>query len=639
MKRRERDNHGGWWLTWALVGTLLLSGIVAGTQAQEPISVTLNEVDVSAFPDVVAYATVSDATGHSIAELAEGAFSLAEDGTPVEEFTIELLENVGEPILLALVLDTSGSMAGQAMADTQTAAIQLINDLGPADEVAVLSFTAEVTTHVEFTTDKGAAVAAVEALMPEGGTAFNDAVYEAVTLLARRPRGRKALVVLTDGNDTDSVLTIEDAIDTAQDANIPIYAVGFGLSIRPDVLERLAILTGGHFYQSPSSEEVGASFEAVAKLLRYQYVLRFKSSLQANGAEHILRVTVDVEGVQADAEIHFTAEQREIIVEMLTFSDGDTIGGIVMLKPRIKAPGDIVQVEYRLDGSPLATVATGEFAYEWDTTAVPPGEHTLTVHVTDSAGNEGDMDLALTVAPPITVAFVAPLEEELEQLSGEVVVEVEVTTLAGVAQVEFAVDDDVVATVKSSPYRFTWDTVSVATGAHTLTATAYDVAGQSDQTRLEVWVVFRGGQVVFWATLAVLLLACGVILPLAVRKRRKMLMQPAALPPVSQPAQAVTPVAWLVVEEGPDAGRRWPVQPGETLLGRSKADNDVVISSRTASRQHAVIRADAENCVYYDLEPTHPTIVNDAPLVGSRKLAQGDHICIGDVVLRFSKEG
>jgi len=648
MRQHKSKRYRPGWLALLLVGALLLTEAAAGAQAQEPVNVTINEIDSSDFPRVTAYATVSDATGHAILELAEEAFTLAEDGTPVGDFTVEYLENVGEPILMTLVLDTSGSMDGRPLEDTQAAAIRMINDLGPADEVAVLSFNTVVTTHVEFSTDKGAAVAAVEALAAQGGTAFNDAVYEAVAMLARRPRGRKALVVLTDGDDTDSVLTIEDAIDAAQDASVPIYAIGFGPSIRPDVLERLARLTGGHFYQSPSSEEIGESFKAVTRLLRYQYVLRFDSSLQADGVQHTLRVAVDVEGAPAHAEARFTAERREAIVEMVALRDGDTIGGIVTLKPSIEAPGDVAQVEYLLDNAPLATVTTGEFTYEWDTTAVPLGEHTLTVRVTDSAGNEGRIDLALTVAPPIEVAFVTPPEEELEQLSGEVAVEVAATALEGVARVEFAVDGEVVATVESAPYRFTWDTAGVATGQHTLTATAYDVAGQSDQASLDVWVRFRGGQWGLWAALAILLLTGGVVLPLAVRRRRKVVAQPAApgAPVVSpQPVpeeragrEAGPAVAWLVVEQGPEPGRRWPVPLGETSLGRRRAGNDIVIPSRTASRRHAVIRADAEACVYYDLGTTNPTLVNDTPIVGPHELTPGDRIRIGDVILRFTTE-
>ena len=178
MKRRECRRHERGCLASALVGALLLIGTAVAVQAQEPVNITINEINSSDFPRLTAYATVFDATGHAILGLDEGAFTLTEDGKPIRDFTVEYQEDVDKPIVMTLVLDTSGSMQRRPLEDTQAAAIQLINDLGPADEVAVLSFHAVVTTHVELTTDKGAAVAAVEALTAEGGTAFNDAVYD-----------------------------------------------------------------------------------------------------------------------------------------------------------------------------------------------------------------------------------------------------------------------------------------------------------------------------------------------------------------------------------------------------------------------------------------------------------------------------
>jgi hypothetical protein len=433
------------------------------------------------------------------------------------------------------------------------------------------------------------------------------------------------------------VLTIEDAIDAAQEASVPIYAVGFGSSIQPDVLKRVAALTGGHFYQSPSSEEIGESFAAVAELLRTQYVFRFTSSLQADDGPHTLRVGVDVKGVPADAEARFTAERKGIAVEMLEPSDGQEIGGLVNLQPRIEAPGDVVEVTYLLDDDELATVTTGDFSHDWDTAGVPLGEHTLATHVTDSAGNEGQVQVVVKVIEPVLVTFVAPPQEELENLSGEVIVEVEVEALHGVARAYFAVDGEVVETVASPPYRFAWNTADWATGQHRLTAVAYDVNDLSDEAILDVWVAFRGTNYGLWAALGLLLLAGGVILPLAVRRRRRMRERLAV--PGARPVREVgPPAAWLVVEQGPEVGRRWPVPLGETTLGRSRADSDIVIPSRTASRRHAVVCADAEGCVVQDLQPTNPTLVNDRPIVGSHRLAEGDLIRIGDVVFRFSKE-
>ena len=108
-----------------------------------------------------------------------------------------------------------------------------------------------------------------------------------------------------------------------------------------------------------------------------------------------------------------------------------------------------------------------------------------------------------------------------------------------------------------------------------------------------------------------------------------------AAPP---PRQTGPAVAWLIVEQGPEPGRRWPVTLGETSLGRSSASNAIVVPSRTASRRHAVIRADAGGLIYYDIQPTNPTLINGRQIVGSHELREGDRIRIGDVIMRFSKE-
>ena len=825
MKPKKGEAVAGHCLALALVAALLLGGMCPSAQAQEPVHVSINDVDSEGFPKVVAYATVLSATGHSVVELPPGAFSLAEDGRPVTDFAVDLLENAGEPILLALALDTSGSMKGQPLKDTKAAAIRLIRDLGPADQIAVLSFGDLVTTHEGLTADKAAASAAVEALAVQKWTTLHDGIHAGVKLLEAQPRGRKALVVLTDGDDTTSEHTMAEGIAAAKASSVPVYAIGFGPDIKPGVLGDLAGSTGGHFYQKPSSDEIDESFQAVARLLRYQYVFDFESSLPADDAEHSLEIAVKVDGVEASDQARFAAKSGEVDVSMIFPATGDTVGGLVTLKARTDSPGEVVQVEYLLDGVPLEVVTTGGFAYDWDASNVPLGEHTLTLIVTDSAGNEGQTDLTVTVAhcvevasiaptdgqlvsgtvpvqarvsaltglaqvilsvdgseidtataapwdliwdageattgrhtltltaydaksqaaeasqevwvglrlgmpdlsdgdtvgglttlapvieapgdvtqveflldgelletvtsadfsyvwdstgvpvgehtltvrvadnsgnekemaftlnvvEPVAVAFVSPAEEERERLGGEVDVEVEVASVADVDRVEFAVDGQVMETISSEPYRFSWNTKTIATGPHELRATAYDVKGQSDQASLDTWVAFRGSKWGLWLALVVAAVAVGLAIPLARRRRQKMETKPtpaaqSAVSPPTEPEQAfasegTTPaVAWLVVEQGPEAGSRWPLPQGETRLGRTRSANDVVIPSRTASRRHASIRAEAGDLVYYDIEPTNPTLINSTPIAGSHELNEGDRIQIGDSVLRFTKE-
>lgn len=525
---------------WRLIVGCCLCGVVflllstsGAVRAQAPFDLTINSVDGSAFPAVVAYVTVLDDTGHAVVDLGPRDFSGAENDVPITELHVEWLENAGEPIVLALVLDTSGSMQGQPIRDTQAAATQLISSLGPADEVTVISFASEVTTQLELSTDKAAATAVVATLEARGGTALNDALHEALTQLARRPRGRKVLVLLTDGADTDSILTLDDGINAARAGSIPVYAIGFGAGIQPAVLERLALLTGGHFYASPSSEELAESFDAVARLLRYQYVLRYDSTQPASGTQHTLWIAAELEGVQAHAERTFVAERRELSITMQSPAAGATVGGPVTLRPEITAPAEVVEVQYWLDGAPLATMVSTPFAYAWDTQGVPTGTHTLRVSATDRVGNTGETSLSLIVALPIVAQFTSPAPESVLELTGEVPLEIAVTAVVEVVRVVFEVDGEELGVCTTSPYRLLWDTRTAATGEHRVTATAYDLHGHSAQVELTVWVGFRGGQWGIWAALAIVLGGSGVVLPLAMRRRRRLRQNAALLPPVS----------------------------------------------------------------------------------------------------------
>lgn len=814
----KRQSHRVWCTIAGLLAVVVVGIWSAEAWAQEDVNITINQVNASDFPNIVTYVTVSDATGLPVVELPPEMFSLFEDGASVKDFSVRLLENVGEPILLALALDTSGSMKGAALQDTQDAAEQLIRSLGPGDQVSLLSFDNDVQDQLDFSNDKEAIVSAVQGLQAqEGGyTALYKAIERGVQLLDSRPRGRKALVVLTDGKDTLGTLSSDQAAGAAQEAGVPIYAIGFGPEIQPAVLEQLAADTGGHFYHSPSSAEVISSFEDLARLLRYQYVFQFQSSLQADDASHILQVGVEVEGIAAEDEDSFVAARGKVVIEIPSLVTDQPVGGLVTLTPRIEAPGEIVKVEYLLDGSSLATVTTGDFSYEWDATAVSTGEHTLTVRAIDSVGNSGETEVTLTIVPAIEVAFASPAElrpvvgdvlveadisavkgvaqveffvddgraatvksapwrfmwdtskvspglhtlsvvvydvsgqsarvemavwvgvridlpaigpgarvggivalepqieapeevirvdylldgaplgslndgefaytwdattvltgahtltvratdragnegqidislmvvdpikvdfaapsgEERERLAGTVTVKVDVTALHEIARVEFSVDGRLIETVTTLPWRFSWDTTSVSVGRHTLAATAYDVTGQSHQAVQQVWVVLRNAQWGLWAVLAIVLIATGVMVPLAVRKRQNMALGTVVKDPASMPAsQPGAPVGWLIIERGPEMGRRWPLPVGETALGRSRSDNDIVVASSTVSRRHALIHADNNAVIYHNLKPTNPTLINEETVVGSQALEDGDRIQIGnDVVFVFVKE-
>ena len=137
----------------------------------------------------------------------------------------------------------------------------------------------------------------------------------------------------------------------------------------------------------------------------------------------------------------------------------------------------IASVQFLVDGQPLATVTAAPYTFSWNTTSVSPIQHTLTAIATDGAGKTA------TSAPvPVTVLDTTPPTVSLASLaspvSGTQILTANASdTQSGIASVQFLLDGQPLATVTAAPYTFSWDTTSVSTIQHTLTAIAKDGAG------------------------------------------------------------------------------------------------------------------------------------------------------------------
>ena len=201
---------------WVVGLCLLALSLPSGnTRAQQSIHLTINEVDDSQFPQVRAYLTVTDSSGLPIRGLGASAFTVSEDGQLVTSLALNELPDSRQPIAVALAIDTSGSMAS-ALDETQAAALVFLDGLSPSDQAALLTFADEARVAVPLTTDLDALRSAIEALRPEGETALNDALALAVDVLRDLPVGRKAIVLLADGEDNSSAFTFDVAVREAQ---------------------------------------------------------------------------------------------------------------------------------------------------------------------------------------------------------------------------------------------------------------------------------------------------------------------------------------------------------------------------------------------------------------------------------------
>ena len=169
-------------------------------------------------------ATVSDSSGRFVPSLRKEDFIVYEDDRPVEvtHFSSERV-----PVSLGIALDTSGSMAGDKMEAARAALNRFVYDLlDPHDELFLYRFSNYPTLVQGWTTNRSSLVRAMDRVMPNGGTAMYDAVSEAIPLAQQGQNRKKALVVISDGNDTASRTDIRSLKQQIRESEVLVYAVG-----------------------------------------------------------------------------------------------------------------------------------------------------------------------------------------------------------------------------------------------------------------------------------------------------------------------------------------------------------------------------------------------------------------------------
>ena len=203
---------------------------------------------------------------------------------------------------IALLVDSSGSMVvGAKPFRTKLASEMLIGGMQPADTVSVFSFDSAIRRLTPYTADRGALRAAVSGVVPYGATCLFDAIVGTAELVQEdRPRAR-AVVLLTDGLDTASRNSAEDAGTIAARLDLPVYVVGVGSladparpgtrgAPEPSPLVELARRTGGLSTDATSPSQLSIATRNILDELHYQYLLAFPGGSAAGW--HPIKVTV-----------------------------------------------------------------------------------------------------------------------------------------------------------------------------------------------------------------------------------------------------------------------------------------------------------------------------------------------------------
>lgn len=231
--------------------------------------------------------TVTDAQGRLIGGLDRDAFSVFEDGVKQE---LALFNKDRLPLSVVLLMDASASMEDKIL-PAKAAAKRFVGTLVPADRARVVSFNNHIDVLQDFTSDKELLNASIDRLQPQGATALHNAFYISIKELQKEKQAgagarRQAIILLSDGENTASIVTDEQVIDLARRAEISIYSIRLTSDFEGDkgraafsqathLLSVLARETGGQAFFPAQLQELDSVYDRIAEEMRTQYSLGY----------------------------------------------------------------------------------------------------------------------------------------------------------------------------------------------------------------------------------------------------------------------------------------------------------------------------------------------------------------------------
>ncbi len=483
------------WLPLLLFSILLLGATsLAWAQEAKP-ALAILQVDDARYPQMKVLVSVADANGIPIQGLQKDAFLITEDGRAAPIQTVQEVPGAAE-VNVALALDVSGSMKGQPIDATRQAAARLLQSLSAQDKAALLTFNQKVKELAPLGSDRNAMIAALQSIQADGDTALFDAIHQGVMVVKDAPSGRRAVVIFSDGEDTKSTLTLEDAVKSAQRFAVPVYIVGYGPKIKPQELQRIAQLTGGAFFRAPKLEDIPTAFAQVLDALHRAYEIVYLGETPADNKEHELRVILSHSGQSTEESVRFIARAGNIDVNLALEGLPDRVaaeavwnalgeapvdagtplvGGQITINPQTQ-PGRAQSADILLDGNIIATDVP--LPYVWDASAIDPGPHNLSVKVTDHVGNEKQVDQPIVVIPVVYARMTSPSTDQ--PLTGVAPIAIDIATIHPISEVVVTFQKQELARFSGPPYEFNWDTTQINPGDYTMNVSVTTQNG--DQT-------------------------------------------------------------------------------------------------------------------------------------------------------------
>jgi Ca-activated chloride channel family protein len=286
------------------LGTLILAGLLSTAPPVQSQSHSAPESLVTGGADepfiiksdvelVLLDVAVKDNRGAFITGLDRQNFEVFEEGRPEP---ITQFASVDVPVTVGLVVDNSGSMRPKR-AEVITAGLAFAEESNPHDEFFVVNFNNYIASglpaRVPFTDNIQLLRKALYRGVPAGRTALYDAIATALTHIQRGARDKRTLIVVSDGGDNESQISLADLLHIIQSSRVTIYTVGlFDKEDRdrnPGVLRKIANISGGEFYMPANLDDVGPAFRKISQEIRSRYTIGYLPDPHIDRTTHRVR--------------------------------------------------------------------------------------------------------------------------------------------------------------------------------------------------------------------------------------------------------------------------------------------------------------------------------------------------------------
>lgn len=312
---------------------VLLVTVLAAVPAWADVALRVEAQPIT--EPIQAFVTVTDVNGNPVAGLTAADFTVTLDGVPVviqpAYLTLPPAQDPDQKVSVVLAMDFSTSVTRFARAALEDAVIAFIDAMNDGDFAAIVKFNGELGASIVqpfVAIDHGTNSAALAAVVMEDYPGSGTNMYDALQLSLEHfitppnplPPGPKAVILVSDGLETDSFATESGVISLANDDSIPIFTIGVGDFSEPRPLERLTVLaeeTGGIFLPAPTDVEIAASYATLSQLLNNEYLLTIASGI-TDCAEHTLEITVA--GQAAPASAIFTRRNCDVLPDPFSFA-------------------------------------------------------------------------------------------------------------------------------------------------------------------------------------------------------------------------------------------------------------------------------------------------------------------------------